>query len=62
MTVLPEGRRVSFAILALGVMTAMYPRLDAQTTAALAERLRPGASPTGEYPLSAPPAVPTALV
>jgi pimeloyl-ACP methyl ester carboxylesterase len=43
-------------------IAAMYPRLDAQTAAALAERLRPGASPTGEYPLSAPPAIPTALV
>jgi pimeloyl-ACP methyl ester carboxylesterase len=43
-------------------VAAMYPRLEAQTAAALAERLRPAASPTGEYPLSAPPALPTALV
>jgi pimeloyl-ACP methyl ester carboxylesterase len=43
-------------------IAAMYPRLDTQTAAALAERLRPGASPAGEYPLSAPPAIPTALI
>jgi hypothetical protein len=43
-------------------IAAMYPRLDPGTAADLAQRLRPGASPAGDYPLSAPPAIPTALI
>jgi pimeloyl-ACP methyl ester carboxylesterase len=41
---------------------AMYPRLPASTARQLASRLRPGASPADDYPLSAHPDVPTALI
>ena len=40
----------------------MYPRLPEQTGRELAKRLRPGAAPAGDYPLSSHPAVPTALI
>jgi pimeloyl-ACP methyl ester carboxylesterase len=43
-------------------MSAMYPRLPAERARALAGRLRPGASPAGNYPLSRHPDVPTALI
>ena len=43
-------------------IAAMYPRLAAGTARQLAQRLRPGASPRGSYPLSAHPHVPTALI
>ena len=43
-------------------IAAMYPRLAAETARQLAQRLRPGASPRGRYPLSAHPDVPTALI
>jgi len=42
--------------------TAMYGRLPPEVAAALVQRLRPMAQPPGEYPLSAHPATPTALV
>ncbi len=41
---------------------AMYPRLPRETGRALAQRLRPGASAVGEYPLREHPDVPTALI
>ena len=41
---------------------AMYPRLPPAVAQALAARLRPGASPNGDYPLTAHPSVPTALI
>jgi pimeloyl-ACP methyl ester carboxylesterase len=41
---------------------AMYPRLTRGTGRELAERLRPGASPVGNYPLSRHPSLPTALI
>lgn len=40
----------------------MYPRLPPEIAHALAARLRPGASAAGDYPLSAHPKLPTALV
>jgi len=40
----------------------MYPRLPPDTGHALAERLRPGAFPVGDYPLSEHPDVATALI
>jgi pimeloyl-ACP methyl ester carboxylesterase len=40
----------------------MYPRLPPAVAQALAVRLRPGASPNGNYPLTAHPSVPTALI
>jgi len=43
-------------------IAAMYPRLGAGTASELAQRLRPGASPRGSYPLSSHPDVPTALI
>jgi pimeloyl-ACP methyl ester carboxylesterase len=43
-------------------MSAMYPRLPAERARELAGRLRPGASPPGNYPLSRHPDVPTALI
>ena len=41
---------------------AMYPRLTRGIGRELAERLRPGASAVGDYPLSQHPNLPTALV
>ena len=41
---------------------AMYPRLTRGVGRELAERLRPGASAVGDYPLSQHPDLPTALV
>ena len=41
---------------------AMYPRLPPETARALAERLRPGAPPAGEYPLPGHPDVPPVLI
>jgi pimeloyl-ACP methyl ester carboxylesterase len=41
---------------------AMYPRLPPEAARELASRLRPGASPQGDYPITAPPDVPTALI
>jgi len=41
---------------------AMYPRLPLETGRELAARLRPGASPTGDYPLTEHPRVRTALI
>ena len=43
-------------------IAAMYPRLPSDVAPRLAERLRPGASPVGEYPLAEHPDVPTALI
>ena len=43
-------------------IAAMYPRLPSDVARRLAERLRPGASPVGEYPLATHPDVPTALI
>jgi pimeloyl-ACP methyl ester carboxylesterase len=43
-------------------IAAMYPRLPSQTGRRLAERLRPGASPVGDYPLDQHPDVTTALI
>jgi pimeloyl-ACP methyl ester carboxylesterase len=43
-------------------IAAMYPRLPRETGRRLAERLRPGASPVGDYPLAEHPDFPTALV
>jgi pimeloyl-ACP methyl ester carboxylesterase len=43
-------------------VAAMYPRLPAETAAALAQRLRPMAQPPDEYPLSDYPEIPTVLV
>jgi pimeloyl-ACP methyl ester carboxylesterase len=40
----------------------MYPRLPPEAARELASRLRPGASAVGDYPLSQPPNVRTALV
>ena len=54
-----EGRMVWDADAAIA---AMYPRLSAEVARRLAERLRPGASPVGEYPLAKHPDVPTALI
>jgi pimeloyl-ACP methyl ester carboxylesterase len=41
---------------------AMYPRLTREAGCELAERLRPGATAVGDYPLSQHPTLPTALV
>jgi pimeloyl-ACP methyl ester carboxylesterase len=43
-------------------ISAMYPRLPADTALRLASRLRPGASPVGDYPLAEHPDVGTALI
>jgi pimeloyl-ACP methyl ester carboxylesterase len=43
-------------------ITTMYPRLAPETARAFAERLRPGASAAGDYPLGRHPNGPTALV
>jgi pimeloyl-ACP methyl ester carboxylesterase len=40
----------------------MYPRLSPEAARSLADRLKPMAPPAGEYPLSAHPDVPTALI
>jgi pimeloyl-ACP methyl ester carboxylesterase len=40
----------------------MYPRLAPDVARALAERLKPGSSPSDGYPLSEPPDVPTTLI
>jgi len=40
----------------------MYPRLPRAVASEQAERLRPGASAAGPYPLERHPAVPTSLV
>jgi pimeloyl-ACP methyl ester carboxylesterase len=54
-----EGRMVWDVEAAI---SAMYPRLPSELASRLAERLRPGASPVGEYPLAKHPDVPTALI
>ena len=54
-----EGRMVWDADSAIA---AMYPRLPSDVARRLAERLRPGASAVGEYPLAEHPDVPTALI
>jgi pimeloyl-ACP methyl ester carboxylesterase len=41
---------------------AMYPRLSPDAARALAQRLRPAASPASEYPLPGHPDVPTVLI
>jgi pimeloyl-ACP methyl ester carboxylesterase len=43
-------------------IAAMYPRLPAETARTLANRLRPGAVPVGDYPLAQHPEVATALI
>ena len=43
-------------------IAAMYPRLSPEVARRLAQRLRPGASPVGEFPLATHPDVPTALI
>ena len=43
-------------------IAAMYSRLPRRTAQQLAKRLRPGASPVGDYPLSSHPDVMTALI
>jgi pimeloyl-ACP methyl ester carboxylesterase len=43
-------------------IAAMYPRLPSEAARLLAERLRPGASPVGDYPLARHPDIPTALI
>jgi pimeloyl-ACP methyl ester carboxylesterase len=40
----------------------MYPRLPVDVARRLADRLRPGAPPVGDYPLTEHPVVPTALL
>ncbi len=55
----PEGRLVWEPKAAIA---AMYPRLPDDTARRLAERLRPGASPVGDYPLARHPDVTTALI
>jgi pimeloyl-ACP methyl ester carboxylesterase len=55
----PEGRSVWEPTAAIA---AMYPRLPDDTARQLAERLRPGASPVGDYPLTQHPDVATALI
>jgi pimeloyl-ACP methyl ester carboxylesterase len=54
-----DGRRVWTPEAAIEVM---YPRLPPETGRALAQRLRPGASAAGDYPLDRHPDVPTALI
>jgi pimeloyl-ACP methyl ester carboxylesterase len=41
---------------------AMYPRLSPEAAQRMSQRLHPGASPAGAYPLAAPPDLPTALI
>jgi pimeloyl-ACP methyl ester carboxylesterase len=55
----PDGTSAWDAEAATG---AMYRRLPPETARALAQRLRPTASPAGEYPLTGHPDIPTALV
>ena len=43
-------------------IAAMYPRLPSEAARPMAERLRPGASPVGDYPLIRHPDVATALI
>jgi pimeloyl-ACP methyl ester carboxylesterase len=43
-------------------INTMYPRLAPSIAEELASRLRPGAFPKGDYPLTAPPDVPSALI
>jgi pimeloyl-ACP methyl ester carboxylesterase len=43
-------------------IAAMYPRLPEDVARRLAERLRPGAAPVGEFPLAEHPEVATALI
>ena len=43
-------------------IATMYPRLAHKTRRRLAERLRPGASAVGDYPLAQHPNLPTALI
>jgi pimeloyl-ACP methyl ester carboxylesterase len=45
-----------------GAIEAMYPRLPLDTAGELADRLRPGASAVGDYPLVQHPKLPTALI
>ena len=54
-----EGRMVWQPSAAI---SAMYPRLAPSTAQELASRLRPGAFPKGDYPLTAPPEVRSALI
>ena len=55
----PDGTSVWTSEQAIG---AMYGRLPPETARALVLNLRPMAQPPGEYPLPAPPAIPTVLV
>jgi pimeloyl-ACP methyl ester carboxylesterase len=55
----PEGRMTWDPDAAI---SAMYPRLPIEIARRLANRLRPGASPVGGYPLAEHPEVATALV
>jgi pimeloyl-ACP methyl ester carboxylesterase len=43
-------------------IAAMYPRLPGDEARRLADRLRPGAVPLGDYPLAEHPDLPTALI
>src|SRR4051794_26943068 len=43
-------------------IAAMYPRLPAEVARSLAERLRPGASPSDSYPLRGQPGIPTTFI
>jgi pimeloyl-ACP methyl ester carboxylesterase len=43
-------------------IAAMYPRLPLEKARSLAERLRPGASPSDSYPLSSQPEAPTTFI
>ena len=54
-----DGRMVWDADAAVA---AMYPRLPPETARRLAERLRPGGSAAGDYPLRDHPSLPTALI
>jgi pimeloyl-ACP methyl ester carboxylesterase len=54
-----DGRSVWTPEAAIAVM---YPRLPRETARELAERVRPGASAVGDYPLGEHPDVPTALI
>jgi pimeloyl-ACP methyl ester carboxylesterase len=54
-----EGRLVWDADSAIATM---YPRLPPDVATALAERLRPGAAPAGDYPLAEHPKVRTSLI
>lgn len=55
----PDGTMVWDADAAID---AMYGRLAPDVATKTAQRLRPGASPAGDYPLSAHPDVPTVLI